>query len=85
MLSNDDLLEVIKKAAMDAVNASKPTDGVEAEIISLDPLKIKVDQKLTLTKDFLLIPNEMKEKLKKGNVILLRLQGGQKYVILGTL
>lgn len=85
MLNNDDLLEVIKKAAMDAVNASKPADGVEAEIISLDPLEIKVDQKLTLTKDFLLIPNEMKEKLKKGNVMLLRLQGGQKYVVLGTL
>lgn len=70
---------------MDAVNASKPTDGIEAEIISLEPLKIKVDQKLTLTKEFLTITNEMEGKLKKGKVMLLRLQGGQKYVILGTL
>lgn len=85
MLNNDDLLNVIKQAAMDAVNASKPTDGIEAEIISLEPLKIKVDQKLTLTKEFLTITNEMEGKLKKGKVMLLRLQGGQKYVILGTL
>ncbi|MBQ2801739.1 MAG: DUF2577 family protein [Lachnospiraceae bacterium] len=70
---------------MDAVRASKPTTGIEAEIISLEPLKIKVDQKLTLTKEFLIITNEMNLKLKKGKVLLLQLQGGQRYVVLGTL
>lgn len=84
-MNNDDLLEVIKKAAMDAVNASKPADGVEAEIISLEPLLIKIDQKLTIGKEFLTVTNELEGKLKKGKVMLLRLQGGQKYVVLGTL
>ena len=79
MLNNDDLLNAIKQAAMDAVRASKPTTGIEAEIISLEPLKIKVDQKLTLTKEFLIITNEMNLKLKKGKVLLLQLQGGQRF------
>ena len=34
---------------MDAVNASRPTDLVFGKVISIDPLKIKLDQKLILT------------------------------------
>lgn len=45
----NDLLKVIKKAAIDAVNASKPTSIVYGKVISIEPLQINVEQKITLT------------------------------------
>lgn len=45
----NDFLKLMKKTAVDAVNASKPADMVFGKVISASPLKIKVDQKLILT------------------------------------
>lgn len=45
----NDLLSLIKKSAVDAVNASKPTSIVYGKVISRSPLKINVEQKMTLT------------------------------------
>ncbi len=45
----NDLLVTIKKAAIEAVNASKPTAIVYGKVISKSPLKINVEQKMTLT------------------------------------
>lgn len=45
----NDLLYLIKKAAVEAVNASKPTAIVYGKVISSSPLKISVEQKMTLT------------------------------------
>lgn len=49
MLDSNDLLVAIKKAAIDAVNASKPTALVFGKVASTSPLKIDVEQKMTLT------------------------------------
>lgn len=43
------LIPIIKKAAIDAVNASKPTAIVYGKVISSSPLKINIEQKMTLT------------------------------------
>ena len=43
------LIESIKKAALDAVEASKPCVIVFGKVTSTSPLKINVEQKLTLT------------------------------------
>ena len=43
------LIESIKKAALDAVEASKPTTIVYGKVTSTSPLKVNVEQKLTLT------------------------------------
>lgn len=48
MFNADDLLKIIKKTSMEAFNASKPTNMVFGKVVSVSPLKIKVDQKLTL-------------------------------------
>ena len=48
MYNADDLLKMVKKAALDAVNASKPADVVFGKVVGIDPLKIKIDQKLIL-------------------------------------
>lgn len=49
LLDFNDFMKVVKKAAVDAVVASKPADMVFGKVISENPLKIKVDQKLILT------------------------------------
>ena len=49
MFDTSDLVKLMKKVAMDAVNASKPANIVFGKVISISPLKIKVDQKLILT------------------------------------
>lgn len=79
----DDLLRVIKEAAMEAVEQAEPTAVVCGTITRIAPLTIKVDSKTTLTKEFLMVTKEVKKWLTVGEVILLRLQGGQKYLILG--
>lgn len=45
----NDFLILIKQSAVDAVNASKPTAMVYGKVISSSPLKINVEQKMTLT------------------------------------
>ena len=98
-----DLLKVIKKAAIDAVEAENPANICYGQVTSTSPLKILVDQKMTLTKMQLLVPEyltdfEIDLKLKSGgtkqtyiaygalktgdNVILVREQGGQKYIVI---
>ena len=44
----DDFVKLIKKTAVDAVNASKPANMTFGKVVSVSPLKIQVDQKLTL-------------------------------------
>lgn len=51
----NDLLGTIKKAAVEAVAASKPTAVVYGKVISTSPLKINVEQKMTLTKEQLVL------------------------------
>ena len=48
MLNENDFLNVIKKASLDAVNASKPCDYCFGKVTSVSPLKISIEQKLTL-------------------------------------
>ena len=119
-----DLLQIIKKAAIEAVEASNPTKFMYGTVTAVSPLAIKIDQRFTVTEDFLILTknvrdyevemtldgwftenisggtgdssfashnHEIKGKkkvtihnaLKSGDkVILLREQGGQKYVVI---
>lgn len=91
------MLDAIKQAAKEAVDASKPVALMNGIVISIDPLKVNVEQRLTLEADFLIQTDATKElKITIGDadyvvrqglqagdkVILLRAQGGQQYVIL---
>ena len=49
MFDMTDFMKLIKKTAVEAVDASKPANMVFGKVISVNPLKIKVDQKLILT------------------------------------
>ena len=48
MLDANDLLNIVKKAALEAVNASQPSDFCFGKVTSTNPLKISVEQKMTL-------------------------------------
>lgn len=84
MLNANDLLVAIKKAAIDAVNASQPSDFCFGKVTSDNPLKILVEQKMTLGKAQLVMTETVSKASLKVNdeVILLKKKGGQKYLIL---
>ena len=75
------IIDTIKRVALNAFEASNPVKLLFGKVISTNPMKIKVNQYLTLTKEFLVINGEVFEG---DDVTLIRVQGGQKYVVLGT-
>lgn len=97
MFNADDLLKLIKRTALDAVNASRPANVVFGKVISISPLKVHVDQKLVLTSAQLVLSRNVTDhtvkigsdnytvynSLKVGEqVILMQSAGGQKYTII---
>lgn len=111
------LNDQIKKVALNAVIESEPSTFVYGTVIGIGPLKVQVDQKMILTKEFLMLTKNVtdyetevevdwetqeescstlhkhkiigKKKIKIRNalrsgdkVILMKQQGGQKYLIL---
>jgi hypothetical protein len=48
LLDANDLLNIVKRAAVEAVNASQPSDYCFGKVVSSKPLKISVEQKMTL-------------------------------------
>lgn len=59
MYDTNDLLKVIKQAAVNAVNASKPVNIVFGTVISTSPLQIQIEQKLTLGKEQLIVAKHL--------------------------
>lgn len=82
----NDLIQLIKKVAIDAVNASKPCTTCVGKVRELSPLQIIVGQKLVLDSDFLDVTSTANENMKKDtSVLLIRQSGGQKYTVVDTL
>lgn len=92
------IASLIKMAASDTVSAGNPVGIYYGTILSAGPLSVEVDQRFVLTEEFLELTETTKElkvpvegggyytlrrKLEQGDrVILLRVQGGTKYIIL---
>lgn len=94
------MLETIKMASLQAVDASNPVNVLFGTISSASPLKVNVEQRFSLSSGFLTVAKHLtdydvdmeiegelkkvkvKNALKSGDeVILIRKEGGQKYVI----
>lgn len=75
------IIETIKRVALNAFEATNPVKLLFGTVISKEPAKIQVGALLTLTKEFLVINGEVEVG---DQVTLIRCQGGQKYVVLGT-
>lgn len=78
------ILKTIKKAGVDAANAGKPVNVCFGKVTSTKPLEILVEQKMPLDDDLLILTkNVVDNVLKIGDtVVLLRIQGGQKYIVI---
>lgn len=83
----NELVETIKKAAIDAVEATKPVRIYFGEVMDTDPLKINVEQKMILGENQLILTRAVfDEGLAAGSrVILIRIQGGQKFIVMDNL
>lgn len=83
MLDTNDLLNSIKKAAMEAVEASQPSDFCFGKVTSVKPIKILVEQKMVLSSAQLVLTKTAHNGLSvKDTVVLLKQKGGQKYLVL---
>lgn len=99
-----EFVKLIKKAAVEAYEASKPVQICFGKVTKASPLEIIVDQKLTLGKSQLVLTRNVTDfeaeitidgekkkatfhnKLQVGDeAILLRQQGGQKYIVEGKI
>jgi len=77
------LVDLIKKISLGALEASNPVAVLFGIVTKANPLEVNVEQRLIIQSDFLIIPESLRDRLKNGDkVILLRVQGGQDFVIL---
>lgn len=77
MANVNELVLLTKKAALDAVEAAKPARVLFGKVESVAPLVIGVDQKMKLTKEFLVLSGAVSEQT--GQITL---DGQKKEVIL---
>lgn len=67
----NELVALLKKAALDAVEASKPVNVYFGEVLSASPLKINVEQKMILGEKQLILSRnvtDFKTKISGGNI-----------------
>ena len=55
MSSYTELLEIIKRASKEVMDASNPTGILFGTVISIEPLEINVEQKMTLSQEFFIL------------------------------
>jgi len=78
------MLNTIKQTVLETLEAMKPVAVMIGTITKTNPLEVTIDQKLKPDADFLIVPEALAQKdLKVGDrVVLIRVQGGQQYLIL---
>lgn len=102
--TNADLLNTIKRIAVDAVKSAKPSELRYGVVTSITPLKIRVSATFILPEAAIIVPEHLKyipgepdpmtgitpvivadgNGLKMNDkVILMREQGGSKYIVIG--
>ena len=90
------LANLIRQASMGAFEASNPVMVMFGTITKTNPLEVNVEQRFTLSRDFLILTERLTEYKVKVNgqdvvirrglqvgdkVLLLRIQGGRQYVV----
>ena len=58
-MSSGNMVQLIKKIAMDAVRAAKMCDYVTGVVTSADPLKVKITNAFEIGDEFLVVPQSM--------------------------
>lgn len=75
---------MMKQAAIEAVEAANPVRIQRGSVVETSPLKIKVSQKISLTKEQIVTCRGIGPVEAGDTVILLQQQGGQEYIVLGV-
>ena len=101
-----EILRIVKKAAVEAVQATKPMAHTLGTVEQINPLSVRINQKLILSAEHLILTDAVRDftvtvtnednvlhshtrytvhqALSVGEtILLLRCDGGQKYIILG--
>ena len=65
LFNGNDLLIAMKKASLDAVEASQPSNFYFGKVTSTSPLKILVEQKITLGELQLVVPQKLTDYTMK--------------------
>ena len=76
---------LVKRAAVEAVQAKKPLELRFGSVSGVSPLSVMVEEKLTLTSEFLIVPQRLSDLETGDTVALLRMQGGGRYLVLDRL
>ncbi len=91
------MLDIIRKASLGAVSNTNPMSVVYGTVLSVEPLEVNIDQRFTLPASVLVIPetiSKLSTETENGTqtglqlndrVLMLRVQGGQSYVVLDRL
>ncbi|MHA7580098.1 DUF2577 family protein [Paenibacillus vandeheii] len=81
------MLDVIKKAAVAAVDAKAPVQVMYGTVTNTQPLEVTVEQRLVLAEPFLVLPEAVANKAwtMGDHVLLLRVQGGDSFVVMDRL
>ncbi|MEM5020354.1 DUF2577 family protein [Bacillus subtilis] len=82
------LSEAIKHLAVGAVDSESPVDILPAEVVSVSPVEIRLNEndKLIIPADLIIVPKRLRageEALNTGErVMIVSLKGGQSFFIL---
>lgn len=77
------LIETIKQVAVNAVEARKPVNVLFGKVSSASPLTVRLSADQIYSKEFL-ITLDPAPVVRAGDVlVLVRIQGGQKFLVLG--
>lgn len=83
-MASSNLVQLIKKIAIEAINTEKPCDYRIGVVTCINPLEVNISQNMTLDEDFLRFTNTiMEQQLENGDkVLMIRKHGGNEYVVL---
>lgn len=76
------LLDVMKQTSVNANRAQKPVAVYFGKVTSTSPLNVAIDQRITLTEGHLVRTKTVEVLEVNEQVVLLRMQGGQRYIII---
>ena len=81
-IATKNLLQIIKQAALEAVEEKEPLLALFGTVKSISPLTIYLEQKSTITQSYIVILDKVKNLAVGDGVVMLQMQGGQKYIVL---
>lgn len=78
-----EFLKAIKQASVEAVNSTQPSAPFVGTVATASPLSVRLDQRLTVSKEHLVVMAAAGDAVVGDKVAVIRFAGGQRYLVLG--